>query len=107
MVVHYRKIGVLRRLRATPLMPFAFLAAQVLSRLLVVLPGALCLISLGLIVSARLRTEELADGILNLLSWPMPLLSGIWFSLEGTSAAAQALSQVFPVTHLVTAAGGS
>ena len=62
------------------------------------------MISLGLIVSARLRTEELADGILNLISWPMLLLSGIWFSMEGTSPAAQALSQVFPVTHMVAAA---
>ncbi len=133
-VVRYRKNGVLRRLKATPLRPFEFLAAQVLSRLLVVLgasgvvylglsllldfpmrgsyaalalvfaAGALCLISLGLIVSARLRTEELADGILNLISWPMLLLSGVWFSLEGASAAAQALSQVFPLTHMVAAA---
>jgi len=133
-VVRYRKNGVLRRLKATPLTPFEFLAAQVLSRLLVVLgaslivylgaaslldfpmrgsyaalilvfvSGALCLISLGLIVSARLRTEELADGILNLISWPMLLLSGVWFSLEGASPAAQGLSKVFPVTHMVAAA---
>jgi ABC-type multidrug transport system permease subunit len=133
-VVRYRKNAVLRRLKATPLTPFEFLAAQVLSRLLVVLgaslivylgtalfldfpmrgsyaalalifaSGALCLISLGLIVSARLRTEELADGILNLISWPMLLLSGVWFSLEGTSPAAQALSGVFPLSHMVAAA---
>jgi len=133
-VVRYRKNGVLRRLKATPLTPFEFLSAQVLSRLLVVLgasvvvylgaatvidfpmrgsylalalifvTGALCLISLGLIVSARLRTEELADGILNLISWPMLLLSGVWFSMEGTSPTAQALSQLFPITHMVSAA---
>jgi ABC-type multidrug transport system permease subunit len=133
-VVRYRKNGVLRRLKATPLTPFEFLAAQVLSRLLVVLgaslvvylgaalfldfpmrgsylalalifaSGALCLISLGLIVAARLRTEELADGILNLISWPMLLLSGVWFSMDGTSPAAQTLSQVFPITHMVAAA---
>lgn len=133
-IVRYRKNGVLRRLKATPLCPFEFLTAQVLSRLLVVMSaslvvyagaallldfpmrgsylalvvvyaaGALCLISLGLIVSARLRTEELADGILNLISWPMLVLSGVWFSMEGTSRAAQALSQVSPLTHLVSAA---
>ncbi|MGE5154463.1 MAG: ABC transporter permease [Bdellovibrio bacteriovorus] len=133
-IVRYRKNGVLRRLKATPLSPFEFLAAQVLSRLLVVMgasvtvyagaallldfpmrgsypalaliyvAGALCLISLGLIVSARLRTEELADGILNLISWPLLLLSGVWFSMEGTSRAAQALSQLSPLTHLVDAA---
>ncbi len=133
-IVRYRKNGVLRRLKATPLSPFEFLSAQILSRLLVVLSaslvvylgaalllrfpmrgsyaalalvyaaGALCLISLGLIVSSRLRTEELADGILNLISWPMLLLSGVWFSMEGTSQAAQFLSGLSPLTHLVAAA---
>jgi ABC-type multidrug transport system permease subunit len=133
-IVRYRKNGVLRRLQATPLSPLEFLTAQVLSRLLVVLgaslivylgaslfldfpmrgsyaalvlvftAGALCLISLGLVVASRLRTEELADGILNLISWPMLLLSGVWFSMEGTSPAAQALSQAMPLTHMVDAA---
>jgi len=133
-IVRYRKNGVLRRLKATPLSPWEFLAAQVLSRLTVVLgaslivfvgakllldfpmrgayptlilvyaAGALCLISLGLIVSSRLRTEELADGLLNLLSWPMLLLSGVWFSLDGASPAAQWASRLSPLTHLVEAA---
>jgi ABC-type multidrug transport system permease subunit len=133
-IVRYRKNGVLRRLQATPLSAFEFLSAQVLSRLLVVLTatslvyigadlfldfimrgsylalfivyttGALCLISMGLIIAARLRTEELADGLLNIFSWPMLLISGVWFSMEGTSAAAQFLSQIVPLTHLVNAA---
>jgi ABC-type multidrug transport system permease subunit len=62
------------------------------------------MISLGLLVAARLRTEELADGLLNLMSWPMLLLSGVWFSMEGTSRAAQWLSELMPLTHLVAAA---
>jgi ABC-type multidrug transport system permease subunit len=133
-IVRYRKNGVLRRLQATPLNAFEFLAAQVLSRLVVVLAatlavyagadffldfvmrgsylallvvytaGAMCLISMGLIIAARLRTEELADGLLNVFSWPMVLLSGVWFSMEGTSPAAQFLSGLMPLTHLVNAA---
>ncbi|UHD17756.1 ABC transporter permease [Thiocapsa bogorovii] len=133
-IVRYRKNGVLRRLKATPLSPWEFLTAQVLSRLLVVLgaslvvytgarllldfpmrgsylalllvyvAGALCLISLGLIVSSRLRTEEVADGLLNLISWPMLLLSGVWFSMEGASGAARILSGFLPLTHIVDAA---
>ncbi|WPL17392.1 inner membrane transport permease [Thiorhodovibrio winogradskyi] len=133
-VVRYRKNGVLRRLKATPLRPMEFLIAQVLSRLIVVLgasalvyagayflldppmrgsylalialyaAGALCMISLGLTVAARLKTEELADGLLNLLSWPMLLLSGVWFSMEGASTAAQAMSRVMPLTYLVDGA---
>lgn len=135
-VVRYRKNGVLRRLKATPLKPLEFLSAQVLSRLLVVMASstvvylgalvildfpmrgsyaalaliyiasALSMISLGLLVAARLRTEELADGLLNLMAWPMLLLSGVWFSMEGTSTAAQWLSQLMPLTHVVGAARG-
>ena len=133
-IVRYRKNGVLRRLQATPLSAFEFLTAQVLSRLAVVLvattvvyvgadlfldfimrgsylalfivylTGAMCLISMGLIIAARLRTEELADGLLNIFSWPMLLLSGVWFSMEGTSTTAQLLSELMPLTHLVNAA---
>jgi ABC-type multidrug transport system permease subunit len=133
-IVRYRKNGVLRRLQATPLSAFEFLTAQVLSRLAVVLAatlvvyagadlvldfvmrgsylalllvyatGALCLISVGLVIAARLRTEELADGVLNLLSWPMLLVSGVWFSMEGTNPAAQLISRFLPLTHMVDAA---
>lgn len=133
-IVRYRKNGVLRRLKATPLSPWEFLSAQVMSRLMVVLgaslvvylgasllldftmlgsylalvlvyvTGALCLISLGLIVASRLRTEEVADGLLNLISWPMLLLSGVWFSMEGASGAAQTLSRILPMTHIVEGA---
>jgi len=133
-IVRYRKNGVLRRLKATPITSWEFLTAQVVSRLVVVLAasavvylgawllldfpmrgsylalglvyvaGTLCLISVGLIVAARLRTEEVADGLLNLISWPMLLLSGVWFSMDGASEAAQWFSRLSPLTHLVEAA---
>jgi ABC-type multidrug transport system permease subunit len=133
-IVRYRKNGVLRRLRATPLTAFEFLSAQVLSRLLVVtgatltvyvgthllldfpmhgsypalillfLAGSVCMISLGLLVASRLRSEEMADGLLNLISWPMMIGSGVWFSMEGTHPLAQLGAQLFPLTHLVDGA---
>ena len=59
--------------------------------------------SMGLIVATRLKTEEVADGLLNLLSWPMMIFSGVWFSMEGTHPVAQFISQMFPLTHLVDA----
>jgi ABC-type multidrug transport system permease subunit len=71
---------------------------------LVSLLGAICLISLGLLVSSRLSSEEVAGGILNLLTWPMMLLSGVWFSLEGTNPAVQKVAQFLPLTHLVDGA---
>jgi ABC-2 type transport system permease protein len=133
-IVRYRKNGVLRRFKATPVTAFEFLSAQVASRfvligivssfifvcckvligfqmigsyfslILVYSLGALCLISLGLLVSARVRSEELASGILNLLTWPMMFFSGIWFSLEGTNPTMQKLASVFPLTHVTQAA---
>jgi ABC-2 type transport system permease protein len=132
--VRYRKNGFLKRLKATPLSPFQFLLAQMTSRLLLIetitvavyagcnyfihfqmrgsyanlflisLVGAICLISLGLLVAARLSSEELAGGLLNLLTWPMMLLSGVWFSLEGTNPIVQKIAQFLPLTHLVDGA---
>ena len=133
-IVRYRKNGFLKRLKATPLNPFEFLLAQMVSRLLLIqtitiavyagcnyfihfqmrgsyanlflisLVGAVCLISLGLLVASRLSSEELAGGILNLLTWPMMLLSGVWFSLEGTNPIVRKIAQFLPLTHLVDAA---
>jgi ABC-type multidrug transport system permease subunit len=133
-IVRYRKNRVLRRLQATPLTAFEFLAAQVVSRWLVTVvtativfvicdifidffmrgsyvdlfvvfaTGAFTLISLGLVIAGRIKSEELSNGILNLISWPMMLLSGVWFSLEGVNPLAQKMSQVFPLTHMISAA---
>ncbi len=133
-IVRYRKNGFLKRLKATPLRPFEFLLAQMMSRLLLIqtitvavyvgcdyfihfqmrgsyvnlflvsVIGAICLISLGLLVAARLSSEELAGGILNLLTWPMMLLSGVWFSLEGTNPVIQKIAQFLPLTHVVDGA---
>jgi ABC-type multidrug transport system permease subunit len=132
-VLRYRKSGFLKRLNATPLTAFEFLTAQVVSRLalimlvtvilyvgvarvihfhsvgslwlvaLVALLGALSMIAFGLIVAARVSSEELVGGILNMLTWPMMLLSGIWFSLEGSPKWVQWVAQIFPLTHLLDA----
>ncbi|MBI3774228.1 MAG: ABC transporter permease [Gammaproteobacteria bacterium] len=133
-IVRYRKNGVLKRLKATPLGAFEFLTAQVVSRMsLIALVttivyvgcdllidftmhgsyimlaftftlGAVCLISLGLLTAARFASEEFAGGVLNVLTWPMMLLSGVWFSLEGTHPWVQKIAQIFPLTHVVNAA---
>jgi ABC-2 type transport system permease protein len=135
-VVRYRKNGVLKRLKATPLSAFEFLSAQVVSRLwlimavtsgvfigcqlligfamygsylslfLVFLLGAFSMISMGLIVAARVKSEEMAGGLLNMLSWPMMFLSGVWFSLEGLHPWVQKLALFFPLTHITQAARG-
>ncbi len=133
-IVRYRKSGYLKRLNATPLRSAEFLLAQVLSRaalvivvtaavflgthllmdftmegsylnlLLVLVLGTFSLISLGLLIAARVSSEELAGGLLNVLTWPMMLLSGVWFSMEGTHPLMQWFSQLSPLTHILSAA---
>jgi len=133
-LVRYRKNGVLKRLKATPLSAVEFLAAQVGSRLMVIMSivvivyfgtdffvdfamygsyfnlflifalGAISLVSLGLLIASRTASEEFAGGILNVVSWPMMFLSGVWFSLEGVHPWVQKLSLLFPLTHVTSAA---
>lgn len=133
-VVRYRKNGFLKRLRATPLRALEFVIAQVASRLVLIVAitvavyagtswlldirmvgnhgallcvavlGAICLISMGLLVAARVTSEELAGGLLNLVTWPMMLLSGVWFSLEGASEWVLAVSRLFPLTWMLDSA---
>lgn len=133
-IVRYRKNGVLKRLSATPVRPVEFLTAQLLSRFAIMLVvaisvytaanltldllmlgsywtlaliavcGNLALISLALVITARIRSDELAGGLLNLVSLPMLLLSEVWFSLDAVPRWMQQLSQMLPLTHLVQAA---
>jgi ABC-2 type transport system permease protein len=132
-IVRYRKNGFLKRLKATPLGAFQFLFAQLVSRLLLIMVittivysgcnffikfnmqgsywllllvtaiGAMCMISIGLLIAARTASEEFAGGILNMVTWPMMLLSGAWFSLEGAQAWVQHIAQAFPLTHMISA----
>ena len=133
-VVRYRKNGFLKRLRATPLRAIEFVIAQVASRLMLILlitsfvyagtkyfldtrmdgsylvlfliafVGAIALLSMGLLVAARITSEELAGGLLNLITWPMMLLSGVWFSLESADAWVRQVANIFPLTHILDSA---
>jgi ABC-type multidrug transport system permease subunit len=62
------------------------------------------MISMGLLVSARLASEEISGGIMTLMSWPMVLLSGVFFSLDGAPAWVRSASELLPLTHLLGAA---
>lgn len=133
-IVRYRKNSVLKRLKATPLSAIEFVSAQLLSRLFIVMftstvvysgcnvffdffmmgsyvdlfiigaLGAFCLISLGLLVASRSKSDELIGGLLNVTSWPMMMLSGVWFSLEGAPEGLKVLADFMPLTHLVAGA---
>jgi ABC-type multidrug transport system permease subunit len=133
-IVHYRKTGYLKRISATPIRAIEFLSAQIGSRLvvtmitstivyigtkliigfpmqgsyfnliLIAMLGSVSMSSLGLVFAARVSNEELANGLINIILWPMMLLSGVWFSLEGLPDWAQSSAQLFPLMHLIEGA---
>lgn len=130
-IVRYRKNGYLKRLQATPLSPFEFLSSQLASRLiisqivvgilfvgcyLILKPsifgnvfllfllsvlGSFSLIGLGLLLCSRVMSEELSRGLLELLAWPMLLLSEAWFSLDQAHVVLQWISKALPLTYLI------
>ena len=133
-VVRYRKNGVLKRLKATPLTALEYLSAQMLSRIfllmftlvvvwvgsdlifsfqvhgsyldlfIVFFVGGLSLTAMGLLLAARGTSEEFTSGILNFISWPMMFLSEVWFSIEGAPQWVKNFAQILPLTHMIRAA---
>jgi len=75
-----------------------------LTLILVAVLGIFSMITLALIIASRTSSEELANGLLNFVSFPMLLLSEVWFSLDNAPAWLVAVSQCFPLTHMVQAA---
>jgi ABC-type multidrug transport system permease subunit len=133
-VVRYRKNGVLKRLKVTPLTAFEYITAQAISRIFLLMftlvvvwtgcdlifsfnvqgsyfdlfviffLGSLSLTALGLVLASRGTSEEFTTGILNFISWPMMFLSEVWFSLEGAPGWVRSIANIFPLTHMLTAA---
>ena len=133
-LVRYRKNGVLKRMKATPVSALLFVTAQGVSRFIIVLItslvvyegtnlflhfrmdgsyldllilatlGILSMIALGLAFASRFKSEELVGGLLNLVTFPMMIFSGVFFSLEGTPQILQNASQVLPMTHFIQGA---
>ena len=132
-IVRYRRSGVLKRLKATPVTAFEYLTAQLVSRVVILLStsflvwfgcdfffsfqmhgsyfdafvvflaGTICLVSLGLIIACRGTNEELTNGFINFICWPMMFLSEVWFSVEGASAWVKSIAKALPLTHFLSA----
>jgi ABC-type multidrug transport system permease subunit len=133
-IVRYRKNGVLKRLKATPVSALGFVSAQALSRFMIVLAtsvvvfagtnaflhfrmegswatlilvaslGIVSMLALGLIFAARLKSEELVNGLMNFATFPMLALSGVFFSLEGSPRLLRSLADPLPLTQVLKAA---
>jgi ABC-type multidrug transport system permease subunit len=125
-----RNGNLLKRLVASPARRTHLLGAQLMARLLFLIPeagallvfahfaldvplrgslflltgvsllGALAFSGLGLLTAARPRTIEGVSGLMNLVMVPMWIFSGIFFSTERFPAAAQPFVQALPLTAL-------
>jgi ABC-type multidrug transport system permease subunit len=126
----------LKRLIAAPARRSQVLAAQLLSRLIFLVPeagalllfahfvlgvplrgslllltgvallGAIAFSGLGLLTAARPQTIEGVSGLMNLVMVPMWIFSGIFFSTERFPAAIQPLVHALPLTALNDALRG-
>jgi ABC-type multidrug transport system permease subunit len=125
-----RNGNLLKRLIAAPARRSQLLGAQLISRLLFLVPeagallgfahfvlgvplrgslvlliavsllGALAFSGLGLLSAARPRTIEGVSGVMNLVMVPMWIFSGIFFSTERFPAGMQPFIQALPLTAL-------
>lgn len=129
-LVQWRKQGVLRRLAATPLRPSVLIGSQILARVLisvaqgatllavaiwvfkvqvvgswlalalVVTLGALAMLSVGFVIGSLARSEEVAQTLNMLISFPMMFLGGTYFPTTGAPAFLTPLIKAMPLTYL-------
>ena len=133
MTVQARLRRLLKRLAASPMQKRDYLLAQILARLAFLAPevavplvfgvlafgmpingsildiailslvGALMFGAFGLLVGSRVRTIEGINGLMNLSTLPMWVLSGVFFSASNFPAFAQPLIKALPLTAFVDA----
>lgn len=131
-----RNRRILKRLVATPMRKSHYLLAQILGRLVFLVPeivilvgagwlffdvgvkgslallflvsllGAMTFCGLGLLTGSRVSTIEGASGIANLIMLPMWILSGVFFSSERFPDAVQPFINALPLTALNQALRG-
>jgi ABC-type polysaccharide/polyol phosphate export permease len=132
-IVDARKKRLLKRLIATPMQRWQYLASFALSRLtllfievglllgfavlvfgvpvrgslplliLICLLSSLSFASLGLLIASRAQTMEGASGLMNLAMLPMWIFSGVFFSASRFPHAIQPLIQALPLTAVINA----
>jgi ABC-type multidrug transport system permease subunit len=136
-IVEARQKKLLKRLVASPMRRWQFLAAYLISRLtmlvlevvaflgfarlifavpfygslwqlaLLCVLASLSFSALGLLVSSRARTMEAASGLMNLVMLPMWILSGVFFSASRFPAVLQPIVRALPLTAAIDALRGN
>lgn len=88
------------------LLVFAYFAfhvgvrGRIVELVIVVLLGAAAFAGIGLLVASRAKTAEAVSGLMNLVTLPMWLLSGVFFTSERFPDAMQPVIQALPLTAL-------
>ncbi len=129
-VARFRETKVLRRLTAAPVSPSAFIAGQVLARVVVALGqvvlllglgvalggtvignplwllllatlGNLTFLALGFAIAGRSPSVDAANNLAGLATMPLMFLSGMFFPLAALPASVQRVAEVLPITPLV------
>lgn len=130
-IVQARMRKLLKRMVASPMRRSHYLLAQVLARMLFLLPevaipllfghyvigmpmhgsiaalafvsvaGALSTGGIGLLAASRAKTFEAISGMVNLIMLPMWIASGVFFSASRFPASVQPFVQALPLTALV------
>jgi ABC-2 type transport system permease protein len=136
-IVEARQKKLLKRLVASPMPKWQYLASYLLTRLAMLIVEVafflgfarvafgvpfrgslwqlclLCLLTslafsaLGLLVSSRAKTMEAASGLMNLVMLPMWILSGVFFSASRFPAAIQPMVRALPLTAAIESMRGN
>jgi len=136
-IVESRQKKLLKRLVASPMPRWQYLASYLLSRLSMLVIevvgflgfarlvfgvpfrgslwqlGLLCVLTslafsaLGLLVASRAKTMEAASGLMNLVMLPMWILSGVFFSAGRFPAVVQPVVRALPLTAAIDALRGN
>jgi ABC-type multidrug transport system permease subunit len=136
-IVDSRQKKLLKRLVASPMPKWQYLAAYLISRLIMLVIevgaflgfarlvfgvpfrgslwqlGALCVLTslafsaLGLLVASRAKTLEAASGLMNLVMFPMWIMSGVFFSASRFPAIIQPVVRALPLTAAIDALRGN
>jgi ABC-2 type transport system permease protein len=136
-IVEARQKKLLKRMVASPMPKWQYLASFLISRLLMLcievvvflgfaavafgVPfrgslwelGLLCVLmslsfsALGLLIASRAKTMEAANGLMNLVMLPMWILSGVFFSASRFPAVIQPIVRALPLTAAIDALRGN
>ena len=131
LLVIRRESGVLKRLRATPLPAWAYIAAvlasivfvffleavalialarvafdvglpeNVLSLALALALGALAFAALGVALTAAIRSAEGSSAVVNAIYLPLTFISGSFFSADAFPDVLRAVAEALPLVHLI------